>query len=118
MPKAAEGAKYAAPRGTHQPILSVQVRDNYLQGEQAGIEIVAVTKDYYPFLYADLFNIMLINNTVDGSQQTPMSITSVAKLLIQDTKCAPLTSLPRYSTALLLNDCKQSDVGKATMSIG
>ncbi|CAL8469522.1 g9063 [Coccomyxa elongata] len=64
---------------------NVLVRDNIMQGEQEGL-LLAATTSAPPFIYADNNNFRFINNTIDGSQFSPLSMSSAATVLVQDTK--------------------------------
>lgn len=65
--------------------LAIQVRDNILQGQQEGL-LLAATVSAPPFIYADNNNFRFINNSIDGSQWSPLSMSSAASVVVQDTK--------------------------------
>ncbi|BDA47123.1 hypothetical protein COCOBI_09-5780 [Coccomyxa sp. Obi] len=65
-------------------IENVLVRDNVLQGQQEGL-LLAATVSAPPFIYASNNNFRFINNSIDGSQWSPLSMSSSAGVVVQDT---------------------------------
>ncbi len=64
---------------------AMQVRDNVLQGQQEGL-FLAATEFGAPFIYAANSNFRFINNSIDGSQWSPLSMTSSSSVVVQDTR--------------------------------
>lgn len=79
------GTRVSELSGVEFASLAMQVRDNILQGEQDGL-LLAATVSAPPFIYADNNNFRFINNSIDGSQWSPLAMSSAAGVVVQDTR--------------------------------